>query len=81
MEGNFGFSSILLETLKQIGNKCPVLLSSSIQATLIGRYGKSDYGRSKLAGEELFSRTEKKPVPPCWCIASPPVRKVVPSEL
>lgn len=54
MEGNFGFSSILLEILKQTGNKCPVLLSSSIQATLIGRYGKSDYGRSKLAGEELF---------------------------
>ena len=54
MEGNFGFSSILLETLKQTGNKCPMLLSSSIQATLIGRYGKSDYGRSKLAGEELF---------------------------
>ena len=54
MEGNFGFSSTLLETLKQTGIKCPVLLSSSIQATLIGRYGKSDYGRSKLAGEELF---------------------------
>lgn len=54
MEGNFGFSSTLLETLKQTGNKCPVVLSSSIQATLIGRYGKSDYGRSKLAGEELF---------------------------
>ena len=54
MEGNFGFSSTLLETLRKTGNKCPVLLSSSIQATLIGRYGKSDYGRSKLAGEELF---------------------------
>ena len=54
MEGNFGFSSILLESLKKTGNKCPVVLSSSIQATLIGRYGKSDYGRSKLAGEELF---------------------------
>lgn len=54
MEGNFGFSSTLLESLKKTGNKCPVLLSSSIQATLIGRYGKSDYGRSKLAGEELF---------------------------
>ena len=54
MEGNFGFSSTLLNTLKKTGNKCPVLLSSSIQATLIGRYGKSDYGRSKLAGEELF---------------------------
>ena len=54
MEGNLGFSSTLLETLKKTGNKCPVVLSSSIQATLIGRYGKSDYGRSKLAGEELF---------------------------
>lgn len=54
MEGNFGFSSTLLESLKKTGNKCPVVLSSSIQATLIGRYGKSDYGRSKLAGEELF---------------------------
>ena len=54
MAGNYGFSSTLLETLKKTGNKCPVLLSSSIQATLIGRYGKSDYGRSKLAGEELF---------------------------
>lgn len=54
MAGNYGFSSILLETLKQAGNQCPVVLSSSIQATLIGRYGKSDYGRSKLAGEELF---------------------------
>ena len=54
MAGNYGFSSTLLETLKQAGNQCPVMLSSSIQATLIGRYGKSDYGRSKLAGEELF---------------------------
>ena len=54
MAGNYGFSSTLLETLKQAGNQCPVVLSSSIQATLIGRYGTSDYGRSKLAGEELF---------------------------
>ena len=54
MEGNFGFASILLNTLKSKGNTCPVMLSSSIQATLIGRYGQSDYGRSKLAGEELF---------------------------
>ncbi len=53
MAGNFGFSSRLLETLKECGNTCPVLLSSSIQATLIGRYD-SDYGRSKKAGEELF---------------------------
>ena len=53
MAGNFGFSSTLLETLKRHGNTCPVVLSSSIQATLIGRYD-SDYGRSKKAGEELF---------------------------
>ena len=54
MEGNFGFASTLLETLKKHKNNCPVMLSSSIQATLIGRYGESDYGKSKLAGEELF---------------------------
>ena len=54
MEGNYGFSSTLLETLKKYKNTCPVMLSSSIQATLIGRYGESDYGKSKLAGEELF---------------------------
>ena len=54
MQGNFGFASKLLDTLKKHGKKCPVMLSSSIQATLIGRYGTSDYGRSKLAGEELF---------------------------
>lgn len=54
MEGNFGFSSTLLDTLKKCENKAPIMLSSSIQATLIGRYGESDYGRSKLAGEELF---------------------------
>ena len=54
MQGNFGFASTLLDTLKACGNTCPVMLSSSIQATLIGRYGQSDYGKSKLAGEELF---------------------------
>ncbi len=54
MAGNFGFASTLLDTLKKHGNRCPVMLSSSIQATLIGRYGQSDYGKSKLAGEELF---------------------------
>ena len=53
MQGNFGFASTLLETLKTCGNVCPVMLSSSIQATLIGRYD-SEYGRSKKAGEELF---------------------------
>lgn len=54
MEGNFGFASVLLDTLKKYHNTCPVMLASSIQATLIGRYGQSDYGKSKLAGEELF---------------------------
>ena len=54
MKGNFGFSSSLLETLKKYNNKAPVMLSSSIQATLAGRFGDSEYGRSKKAGEELF---------------------------
>ena len=52
MQGNFGFASTLLDTLKACGNTCPVMISSSIQATCIGRYD-SDYGRSKKAGEEL----------------------------
>ena len=60
MSGNFGFASTLLDTLKKHGNACPVMLSSSIQATLIGRYGESDYGKSKLAGEELFFDYAKK---------------------
>lgn len=54
MEGNFGFASTLLDTLKRYNNTCPIMLSSSIQATLMGRYAGSEYGRSKLAGEELF---------------------------
>ena len=54
MQGNFGFASTLLDTLKKHGNKCPVMLSSSIQATLVGRYADGDYGKSKKAGEELF---------------------------
>ena len=53
MAGNFGFTSTLLDTLRGCGNRCPVMLASSIQATCIGRYD-SEYGRSKLAGEELF---------------------------
>ena len=53
MQGNFGFASTLLNTLKKYGNKCPVMLSSSIQATLIGRYAQGEYGKSKKAGEEL----------------------------
>ena len=54
MKGNFGFASTLLDTLKKHNNKCPIMLSSSIQATLAGRFGNSEYGRSKKAGEELF---------------------------
>ena len=54
MQGNFGFTSMLLDTLKKYENTCPIMLSSSIQATLIGRYGESDYGKSKLAGEQLM---------------------------
>lgn len=60
MAGNFGFASELLDTLKKHNNTCPIMLSSSIQATLIGRYGESDYGKSKLAGEELFFDYEKE---------------------
>ena len=60
MSGNFGFASTLLDTLKKYNNKCSVMLSSSIQATLIGRYGESDYGKSKLAGEELFFNYSKE---------------------
>lgn len=54
MQGNFGFASTLLDTLKSHKNTCPVMLSSSIQATLAGRFGTSEYGKSKKAGEELF---------------------------
>ena len=56
MAGNFGFASTLLDTLKKYHNTCPVMLSSSIQATLIGRYADGDYGKSKKAGEDLFFR-------------------------
>lgn len=54
MQGNFGFASTLLDKLKEHDNRCPVMLSSSIQATLVGRYAEGDYGKSKKAGEELF---------------------------
>jgi len=54
MAGNFGFASTLLDTLKAHGNTCPVMLSSSQQASLTGRFGNSEYGRSKKAGEDLF---------------------------
>ncbi len=54
MQGNFGFASTLLDTLKKYNNTCPIMLSSSIQATLEGRFGESEYGKSKKAGEDLF---------------------------
>ena len=54
MEGNFGFASTLLEALKKHNNKCPIMLSSSLQATLVGRYAEGEYGKSKKAGEDLF---------------------------
>jgi len=60
MKGNFGFSSELLDTLKKNNNLCPVMLSSSIQATLIGRYGEGDYGKSKREGENLFFNYSKE---------------------
>lgn len=60
MQGNFGFACTLLETLKKYNNICPVMLSSSIQATLIGRYANGDYGKSKKAGEDLFFDYEKE---------------------
>lgn len=59
-EGNFGFSSILLETLKKFNNKCPVMLASSVQASLSGRFAESEYGKSKKEGEELFFEYEKE---------------------
>ena len=59
MKGNFGFASTLLDTLKKHGNKCPVMLSSSQQASLTGRFGNSEYGRSKKAGEDLFLDYER----------------------
>lgn len=60
MEGNFGFASTLLDTLKKWGNKCPVMLSSSQQASLAGRFGNSEYGRSKKAGEDLFLKYQEE---------------------
>lgn len=60
MKGNFGFANTLINTLKKHNNKAPIMLSSSIQATLSGRFGDSEYGRSKLAGEELFFNYAKE---------------------
>lgn len=60
MEGNFGFATVLLNTLKKYQNTCPVMISSSIQATLAGRFGNSEYGKSKKAGEELMFQYAKE---------------------
>ncbi len=60
MQGNFGFASTLLDTLKKYSNTCPVMISSSIQATLAGRFGTSEYGKSKKAGEELMFQYEEE---------------------
>lgn len=60
MKGNFGFASKLLDTLKKHNSKAPIMLSSSVQATLAGRFGNSEYGRSKKAGEELFFEYSKE---------------------
>lgn len=60
MKGNFGFASTLLDTLKKYNNTCPVMISSSIQATLAGRFGTSEYGKSKKAGEELMFQYAKE---------------------
>lgn len=60
MEGNYGFASTLLDTLKKHNNTCPVMLASSQQASLTGRFGNSEYGRSKKAGEDLFLKYQKE---------------------
>ena len=60
MEGNFGFASTLLDILKKYNNTCPVMLSSSQQASLTGRFGNSEYGRSKKAGEDLFLKYQEE---------------------
>ena len=60
MQGNFGFASTLLDTLKKHQNTCPVMLSSSQQASLTGRFGNSEYGRSKKAGEDLFLKYQEE---------------------
>ena len=70
-EGNFGFASTLLDTLKKHGNKCPVMLSSSLQATLAGRFGTSEYGLSKRDGEELFFKYSEETGAPVYVYRFP----------
>lgn len=71
MEGNFGFASELLDALKRHNNTCPVMLSSSLQATLVGRYAEGDYGKSKKAGEELFFEYSKESGAPVYVFRFP----------
>ena len=70
-EGNFGFASTLLDSLKRHGNRCPVMLSSSLQATLAGRFGTSEYGLSKRDGEELFFRYARETGAPVYVYRFP----------
>ena len=71
MEGNFGFASKLLDLLKKHNNKCPVMISSSIQASLEGRYASSEYGKSKKAGEDLFFQYGKEVGAPVYVYRFP----------
>ena len=71
MQGNFGFGGLLLDTLKKQGNTCPVMLSSSLQATLIGRYAEGEYGKSKKAGEDLFFAYAKETGAPVYVYRFP----------
>ena len=71
MQGNFGFGGLLLDTLKKHGNTCPVMLSSSLQATLIGRYAEGEYGKSKKAGEDLFFAYAKETGAPVYVYRFP----------
>ena len=79
MTGNFGFASELLDTLRKHGNRAPVMLSSSIQASLEGRFAGSEYGKSKLAGEELFRTGDRRESADLSFPQS--FRKMVPAEL
>lgn len=71
MQGNFGFASTLLDTLKKYSNKCPIMLSSSLQATLVGRYAEGDYGKSKKAGEDLFFNYSEETGAPVYVFRFP----------
>lgn len=71
MKGNFGFASKLLDTLKKYNNKAPIMLSSSIQATLAGRFANSEYGKSKKAGEDLFFQYQEQTGTPVYVYRFP----------